>query len=82
MMYVFFSEPEDEIWKAKDLFDLREFVDRHFAINIDWMFLERGEKLAFSDCEKYSLEKCPSHFKSLHQISTIGEKKRTLVSQN
>ncbi len=81
-MYVFFAERENEIWKSEDLSDLREFVDRHFAVNIDWMFLERGEKLIFSECGNYSLERCPSHYKSLHQISMIGETRIRVELQN
>lgn len=79
-MYIFFTKIE--CWKSDDLIELQDFVKRHFGIKNDWMKFEVGEKLAFSECGNYSLERCPSNYRSLHQIPTIGEKKRTLVSQN
>jgi hypothetical protein len=81
-MYVFFGETANDIWKSDNLDELKEFVKRNLEIDVHWMELEIGEKLVFSECEKYSLETCPSHYKSLHLIPTIGELKRLIHCQN
>ena len=70
-MYVFFSETES--WKSEDLDKLKDFVNRNFGVEVYWMEFGIGEKVAFSACRNMSVERCPSHYKSLHQIPTIGE---------
>ena len=79
-MYIFFSETE--FWKSNDLEGLKDFVSRNFEIEVSWMKLRVGEKLVFSECGDMSLERCPSHYKCLHQIPTIGELKRLIHYQN
>ena len=71
MVYVFFTESES--WKSDDLIELQDFVKQHFGIRNDWIEFEVGEKLAISECGRYSLESCKPDSKYFHQIPTIGE---------
>lgn len=70
-MYIFFSE--SECWKSQDLDQLKVFVKVLFQVNTDWMEIGVGEKLVFSECENYSLERCHSSLMNLDQIPMIWE---------